>query len=72
MVGENIVDWREGAICRDSNGSCLGASSLVVDKITDPVSLEALACRDALALAEDLALPRILVASDCKTVVSHI
>ena len=34
--------------------------------------LEALACRDALALALDLLLPEVLVASNCKGVVNDI
>ena len=40
--------------------------------ITDPATLEALACREALALAEDLALERLFVVSDYKTVVLEI
>jgi hypothetical protein len=55
------------AICID--GLYLGASAIVIVGIYDPPSLEALACREALALAEDLALQHIQVASDCKTVV---
>jgi hypothetical protein len=42
------------AICID--GLYLGASAIVIVGIYDPPSLEALACREALALAEDLAL----------------
>jgi ribonuclease HI len=59
-------------ICRDSDGLYLGASAIVIVGIYDPPSLEALACREALALAEDLALQHIQVASDCKTVVEDI
>jgi hypothetical protein len=58
------------AICID--GLYLGASAIVIVGIYDPPSLEALACREALALAEDLALQHIQVASDCKTVVEDI
>jgi ribonuclease HI len=57
---------------RDDNGQYLGASAVVFSAITDPATLESLACREALALAEDLDLRRIHVASDCKTVVSDI
>jgi ribonuclease HI len=32
--------------------------------------MEAIACREALALAKDLRLPRITVASDCLTVIN--
>lgn len=39
---------------------------------TDPATLEALACRDGLALAMDLYLQRLHVASDCLNVVNDI
>jgi ribonuclease HI len=60
------------AICRDHNGIYLGSSVMIFDGITDPGVLEALACREALALAEDLMLSSIYVASDCKQVVKEI
>jgi hypothetical protein len=60
------------ALWRDSLGTYQGASAIVLKGITDPSVLETLACREALALAEDLALSRILIASDCKTFVSDI
>ena len=60
------------AFCRDNDGTYLGASVVVFVGITDPATLEALACHEALALAEDLALQRLFVVSDCKTVVSEI
>jgi ribonuclease HI len=65
----------EGDSCRllqDSSGVYLGSSAVVFDGITDPASLEALACREGLALAADLALSRIQIASDCKLVVEDI
>jgi len=49
------------AFCRDNDGTYLGASAVVFVGITDPATLEALACREALALAEDLALERLFV-----------
>ena len=61
-----------GAICRDQDGSFLGASSLRFPNITDPPTLEALAIRESLALADDLNLRRIQVASDCKLVVQSL
>jgi ribonuclease HI len=60
------------AICRDSSGLYLGASVIVFAGLYDPPSLEAMACREALALSEDLTLQRVHVASDCKTVVVDI
>ena len=40
--------------------------------VVDPTMLESLACREALALAADLGLERMIVGSDCKEVVSNI
>jgi hypothetical protein len=60
------------AFCRGSNGVYLGASAIVVHGVTDPATLETLACREALALAEDLGIDQVFVASDCKTVVNDI
>lgn len=41
------------AVCRDRDGNYLGSSYLVLDGVDDPTTLEAIACREALALAED-------------------
>ena len=60
-----------GAVCRSEDGSFMGASSLVVEGVSDPATLEALACREALALAEDLHLRRVVVATDCLSVVKN-
>jgi hypothetical protein len=60
------------AFRRDSNGQYLRASVVVFHGVTDAAILEALACREALALAEDLALDRVFVASDWKTDVNDI
>ena len=57
------------AICRDSTGLYLGSSLVVYAGITDPTLLEAFACREALALAEDLGIQMMHVASDCEEVV---
>jgi hypothetical protein len=59
-----------GVVCRSEQGVFLGASSLTVPGIADPTVMEAIACREALALAKDLQLPRITVASDCLTVIN--
>ena len=50
----------------------LGSSAMVVEGITDAIVLEALACREAQALALDLMENRIVVASDSKMMVSDI
>ena len=44
------------AICRDREGNFLGSSILVVRGATDPATIEALACREAQALARGLSL----------------
>ena len=50
----------------------LGASSFVMCGITDPETLEALACREGLALAVDLNLRKLRVASDCSNVIGSL
>ena len=59
-------------ICRDKEGLFLGASALVFDGLNDAAALEAHACNEALALATDLNLTRLLIASDCLEVVNRI
>ena len=56
----------------DSLSGCLGSSAAVYHGITDPATLETLACREALALAEDLQVTNMMIASDCKGVVQDI
>ena len=60
-----------GVICRSETGEFMGASTLSISGVKDPAVMEALACREALALAEDLHLRRITVATDCLTVVKN-
>jgi ribonuclease HI len=57
------------AVARSSEGSFLGASSLVINGVMDPETMEALACREELNLALDLLLMRIRVASDCQNLI---
>ena len=42
------------AVCRTVNGEYHGSSVVSVDGLTDPGILEALACLEALALAQDI------------------
>jgi hypothetical protein len=42
------------AVCRCGNGDFMGASALTISDIGSAATLEALACREALALAQDL------------------
>ena len=60
------------AIARDERGSFQGASVLVMEGVLSPETAEAMACREGLALAKDLALQKILIATDCANVVRSI
>lgn len=61
-----------GAICKNQNGKFMVASGIVFRNIDDPATLESLAIREALALAEDLYVQSFCIASDCKTAVEAI
>ena len=63
---------RFSTICRDSSGQFLGASAIKIQGVTEPATLEALACREALALASDLALSDFIVSTDCQGVADDI
>ena len=42
------------AVCMDDVGNYTGSSALVIEGTFDPATLKAVACREALSLAEDL------------------
>ena len=71
-VSRSAKEGTYSAICRDHDGKYLVSSAIKVSGIMDPGTLETLACREALALALDLGLPNVLVASDCKVMVNDI
>jgi hypothetical protein len=50
----------------------LGPSVLIIQGVTDPESMEALACREGLDLASDLAVRKFSLASDNISVVKNI
>ncbi|XP_048554108.1 uncharacterized protein LOC125535101 [Triticum urartu] len=55
------------AMCRrDDHGAFLERSALVVQGVLDPAALEAIVCREAFSLAEDLNIQRMVNASDSK------
>ena len=60
------------AVCQSSQGHFIAASAMVVPNITNPETLEAMACLEALALAEDCGVYRLIVASDCLNVINNI
>jgi ribonuclease HI len=57
------------AVCRSHAGVYLGSSAVVFEGITHPGCLEAMACREALALTADLGVEGVTVASDCMEVI---
>jgi len=60
------------AVCRGNQGEFIAASAMVIPNIIEPETLEVMACLEALALAQDCAIRRIKVASDCLGVVKNI
>ena len=60
------------AICRDEQGNFLGASSVLVNNIEDPETLEEMAFREAMALSNDQHVQKISIALDCKNVVEEV
>ena len=72
-VDAGVVTRKGGsavAVCRDDGGNYMGSSALMVEGVVDPATLEAIACREALALAQDLGIQNFVVSSDCLQVVS--
>jgi hypothetical protein len=61
-----------GVVCRSSEGNFLGASAVVYDGVTCPRTLEALACREGLVVADDIGLGPVVVALDYLEVVNGI
>ena len=60
------------AVARDEAGIFQGASALVVTGVSSPEIAEALAGREGLALARDLGMQRITIASACVNVARSI
>ena len=71
-VDKNGQKGSISVVCRNEEGLYAGSSTLVYQGLTDPMILEALVCRKALALAKDLMLQQLTVVSDCKSVVMDI
>jgi ribonuclease HI len=71
-VSKNFPAAAISAVARDEGGQFLGASVVVLQGVSDPESLEAMACREGLALSADLLVQRIRVASDCLNVIRSI
>jgi hypothetical protein len=59
-------------ILRDGDCRYVGSSDMVFDDVMDPPTLEALACQEALHLADDLLVIKIMVANDCQQIIKDI
>ena len=57
------------AVARDGAGVFLGASAVVMMGTFDPETMEVLALREGLALANNLSLSQVRMASDCANAV---
>ncbi|KAJ1296190.1 hypothetical protein BS78_01G280500 [Paspalum vaginatum] len=66
------VDAAMSKNAKDSDGLFLGASALVMTGVTDAEIMEAMACREGQALAQDLALQKVRLASDCSNVIKSL
>lgn len=71
-VARNRHGGTVAAVCRDHAGLYLDSSAVVYRGINDPVILETYACREALALADDLHIKGMKVAPDRLGVVNDI
>ncbi|TVU19810.1 hypothetical protein EJB05_35982, partial [Eragrostis curvula] len=71
-ISKNVGKATAAAIVRDEAGVFQGASVLVISGLLNPETMEAVACREGLALAADLGLRRFRMASDCLSVVKTI
>jgi hypothetical protein len=75
MMGRWLRSVKHGAaacVGWDAQWIFLGASAVVFDGFTNPEVLEALACSEALALAEDMNASKLLLESNCLNVVKEI
>lgn len=71
-VSKEANEGTYSVACRDSSGNYLESSVIRTLGITDPASLEALACREAQPFALDLSLSHVLIASDRQVMVNDI
>ena len=65
VVAKSESKGSVAAVARDDEGKFLGCSQITMDGISDPATLECLACREALALACDLNIQRLKISTVC-------
>jgi ribonuclease HI len=61
-----------GVVIRDHNGVCLAACSELRDEVTAPELAEALAIRHAVSLAGEEGFDKVMVVSDCLSLVQRL
>lgn len=59
-------------VCRNDQGIFIAASAMLCPTVTGAETLKAIACAEALALAEDCGIRKVRVASDCLNVIKNI
>jgi hypothetical protein len=64
-VGKSSRQGSVVAVAGSEDGVFLGASTAVYPGKSNPEILEALACREAIALAQDTNVRKVMIASDC-------
>ena len=71
-ISKNTGRAAAAAVARDGTGAFQGASVLITQGVTDPESMEAIACREGLVLASDVTFKKVKIASDNISVVKSI
>jgi hypothetical protein len=61
-----------GVVIRNHNGECLLACSELRDEVTSPEIAEALACRRAVSLAAEEGFDKVVVVSDCLSLIQRL
>lgn len=72
VVAKTTNKGAVGVVCRNDEGLFLGAWAVGLAGVTEPATLEAHACRETMALVEDLHLNKISVAFDSLRVVNEL
>ena len=70
-LSKNSSTMTMAAVARDEAGRFQGASVVVMQGISDPETAEVMACREGLALASDLMLRKVRIATDCENAVRN-
>ena len=63
-----LIRGGAGFIARDHHGALVRAGGSRYDGVTDPLSIELLACRDAILMAQDMAIQQVVLETDCQEI----